>query len=44
MEIFVSTRQGLLPDPEFDEIAAIFYVVYHDGPKKNLQGIKDSFF
>ena len=39
MEIFVSTRQQFLPDPEFDSVTAIFYAIWHDGPKQNSYGL-----
>lgn len=39
VEIFVSTRQQFLPDPEFDSVTAIFYAVWQDGPKQNTYGI-----
>ena len=39
VEIFVSTRQQFLPDPEFDSVTAIFYAVWQDGPKQNSYGI-----
>ena len=39
VEVFVKTRHKLLPDPEFDSITAIFYVVTHDGPTENSFGI-----
>ena len=39
MEIFVSTRQQFYPDPEFDSVTAIFYAVWHDGPKQNSYGV-----
>jgi len=32
MELHVRTRQRLLPDPEFDAVEAIFFVVAHDAP------------
>lgn len=38
-EIFVATRQNLYPDPEFDQVTAIFYVVFQEGPKQNSYGI-----
>ena len=48
VEIHVNCRQKLLPDPEFDAVAAIFYLVNHDIPehaedalglKRNVKGI-----
>jgi hypothetical protein len=32
MELFVATRQKLLPDPEFDAVCAIFAVITNDVP------------
>ena len=39
VEIFVSTRQTLLPDPEFDAVTCIIYSICHDGPRPNTMGI-----
>lgn len=39
VEVFVKSRQKLLPDPEFDPLTAIFYAVTHDSPKQNTYGI-----
>lgn len=38
-EIFVSTRQNLTPDPDFDQVTAIFYAVHQEGPKQNSYGV-----
>ena len=32
LEIHVTTRQKLLPDPEFDSVSAFFYSVHNDVP------------
>ena len=32
VELHVSTRADLLPDPEFDEISAVFYAIHTDSP------------
>ena len=39
VEIFVSTRQELLPDPEFDSVTCVVYSVCHEGPTKNFIGL-----
>ena len=39
VEIFVSTRQELLPDPEFDTVTCLVYSVGHEGPAKNYVGL-----
>ena len=35
LELHCTTRQKLTPDPEYDSIAAIFYVVTNDVPEDN---------
>ena len=32
MEVLVNCRGDYRPDPELDDIAAVFYSVYHDVP------------
>ena len=32
MEVLVNTRGDFRPDPELDDISAIFYSLYHDVP------------
>ena len=38
LELHCVTRQKLTPDPEYDAIGAIFYVVTNDVPEDNPQG------
>ena len=38
VEIFVATREILLPDPEFDAVTCIIYAVCHDGPIQTKMG------
>ena len=47
-EIHTSTRQKLLPDPDFDPVMAVFYVIHNDVPseverisnvKRKLRGV-----
>ena len=38
VEIFVNTRQSLLPDPEFDAVTCITYSICFDGPRPNTMG------
>ena len=39
IEIHITTRQDLLPDPDIDQVTAIVYAVHHEGPKQNSYGI-----
>ncbi|XP_018398536.1 PREDICTED: DNA polymerase zeta catalytic subunit [Cyphomyrmex costatus] len=32
LEVHVVTRKDLLPDPQYDSIAALFYAIYNDAP------------
>ena len=40
VELHIATRADQLPDPEFDEVRAVFYAVYMDTPPRttNLSG------
>lgn len=38
MELFVATRQKLLPDPEFDPVEAICYYIENDLPEEKMCG------
>lgn len=40
MELHVSTRQRLLPDPEFDAIDAAMFVVTNDVPDESRRAGK----
>lgn len=32
LEVHAVTREDLLPDPQYDSIAALFYAIYNDAP------------
>jgi hypothetical protein len=40
MELHTLTRQKLMPDPEFDEIAAIFITITNDAPETGKRPLK----
>jgi len=40
LEVHVVTREDLLPDPQYDSIAALFYGIYNDAPSGSNEQIE----